>query len=76
MGRKMGDRPSPRLEARLLDAALESIPYGFCVWNERFRLVRWNKRYLDMYGFPAERVHRGIRLEVSTSEQNRASGAE
>ena len=39
----------------LLDAALESIPYGFCVWSPQFELVMWNRHYLDLYGFPAKR---------------------
>jgi len=47
----------------LLDAALESIPYGFCVWSPTFKLVMWNRHYLDIYHFPAERVRRGMALE-------------
>ena len=50
-------------EALLLDAALESIPYGFCVWSPTFKLVMWNRHYLDIYHFPAERVRRGMALE-------------
>ena len=38
---------SEMAEALLLDAALENIPYGFCVWSPQFRLVMWNKRYRD-----------------------------
>jgi diguanylate cyclase (GGDEF)-like protein len=50
--------------ALLLDAALESIPYGFCVWSADFRLVMWNKHYLDIYGFPARRIEKGMTLEA------------
>ncbi|ODT74312.1 MAG: hypothetical protein ABS76_37305 [Pelagibacterium sp. SCN 64-44] len=50
-------------EALLLDAALENIPYGFCVWSPQFRLVMWNKRYRDMYGFARDSIHRGMSLE-------------
>jgi diguanylate cyclase (GGDEF)-like protein len=46
----------------LLDAALESIPYGFCVWSSDFRLVMWNRHYLDSYGFPAKRIRKGMTL--------------
>ena len=47
----------------LLDAALENIPYGFCVWSPTFHLVMWNRHYLDIYGFAPERIRRGMSLE-------------
>ncbi|OAM80025.1 putative bifunctional diguanylate cyclase/phosphodiesterase [Devosia elaeis] len=50
-------------EALLLDAALESMPYGFCVWSPQFRLLMWNKRYRDFYGFSEDAIHRGMTLE-------------
>ncbi|NGP16675.1 putative bifunctional diguanylate cyclase/phosphodiesterase [Devosia aurantiaca] len=50
-------------EALLLDAALENIPYGFCVWSPQFRLVMWNKHYRDFYGFSEDAIHRGMTLE-------------
>ncbi|ODT71889.1 MAG: hypothetical protein ABS75_07075 [Pelagibacterium sp. SCN 63-23] len=50
-------------EALLLDAALESIPYGFCVWSPQFRLLMWNKHYRDFYGFAPDAIHRGMTLE-------------
>jgi len=50
--------------ALLLDAALESIPYGFCVWSSDFHLVMWNKHYLDIYGFPARRIEKGMPLDA------------
>src|SRR3569623_1134883 len=49
--------------ALLLDAALENIPYGFCVWSSEFRLVMWNRHYLDIYSFPPDRVVRDMPLE-------------
>ncbi|MBN9307079.1 MAG: hypothetical protein BGO82_07085 [Devosia sp. 67-54] len=49
--------------ALLLDAALENIPYGFCVWSSEFKLVMWNRHYLDIYGFPAERIRKGMSLD-------------
>ena len=52
-----------KAEALLLDAALENIPYGFCVWSPQFRLVMWNKHYRDIYGFSAEALYRGMSLE-------------
>ena len=51
-------------EALLLDAALENIPYGFCVWSSTFHLVMWNRHYRDIYGFPPDSMHRGMTLET------------
>jgi len=48
----------------LLDAALESIPYGFCVWSPDFKLVMWNRHYLEIYGFPSSRIKQGMSLEA------------
>jgi diguanylate cyclase (GGDEF)-like protein len=49
----------------LLDAALESIPYGFCIWSPEFRLVMWNKHYLEIYGFPASKIRKGMTLAAA-----------
>ena len=54
---------SEMAEALLLDAALENIPYGFCVWSPQFRLVMWNQHYSDFYGFSEDVLHRGMSLE-------------
>lgn len=54
---------SEMAEALLLDAALENIPYGFCVWSPQFRLVMWNQHYSDFYGFAPDALHRGMTLE-------------
>jgi diguanylate cyclase (GGDEF)-like protein len=51
-------------DALLLDAALQSIPYGFCVWSPQFKLVMFNQHYLDIYGFPRRRVRKGMTLEA------------
>ncbi|GGA36836.1 putative bifunctional diguanylate cyclase/phosphodiesterase [Pelagibacterium lentulum] len=54
---------SPRTgEALLLDAALQAIPFGFCVWSPDFSLVLWNQHYLDIYGFPGTAIRRGMSL--------------
>ena len=60
-----------KADALLLDAALESIPYGFCVWSPQFRLVMWNKNWRDIYGFSLDSVYRGMSLEkvVQLSDQ-------
>ncbi len=46
-----------------LDAALSSLPCGFSVWDDDFRLILANQRYLDIYRLPADKVHRGMPLE-------------
>ncbi len=51
-------------DALLLDAALQSVPYGFCVWSPQFKLVMFNQHYLDIYGFPRKRVRKGMTLEA------------
>ncbi|HEX4296984.1 MAG TPA: EAL domain-containing protein, partial [Devosia sp.] len=38
-------------------------PYGFCVWSSEFKLVMWNRHYLDIYSFPADRIEKGMPLE-------------
>src|SRR6185437_3353269 len=59
----MVDQASTTNDTLLLDAALENIPYGFCVWSNTFHLVMWNRHYADIYGFPPERMRRGMTLE-------------
>jgi len=59
----LGDQQAGEAGGLLLDAALESIPYGFCVWSPKFRLVMWNRHYLDIYGFSAKAIRKGMTLE-------------
>ena len=58
-------------QALLLDAALEQIPYGFCVWSPDFRLLLWNRHWCEIYGFPPDLVHSDMTLEeiVALSSQ-------
>ncbi|WP_052951640.1 EAL domain-containing protein [Devosia soli] len=55
--------PNDVADALLLDAALENIPYGFCVWSPQFRLVMWNKHYREFYGFAESDIRKGMTLE-------------
>ena len=59
----LGDQQADEAGELLLNAALESIPFGFCVWSPKFRLVMWNRHYLDIYNFPARRIRKGMTLE-------------
>lgn len=47
---------------RLLRVALDSMPYGFSVWDSARRLILVNQHYLDMYRFTPETVRVGMSL--------------
>jgi diguanylate cyclase (GGDEF)-like protein len=51
-----------RQNARL-DASLDSMPYGFSIWDDEFRLVLWNKRYIEIYDLPSKDFRAGMPLE-------------
>jgi diguanylate cyclase (GGDEF)-like protein len=58
------NRPGAKAgDAALLAAVLESIPFGFSVWDENYCLSRWNRRYLDIYNLPADMIRKGMSLE-------------
>ena len=59
-----GDSDQRAADALLLNATLQSIPYGFCVWSSQFKLLMFNQHYLDIYGFPSRRVRKGMTLEA------------
>ena len=46
----------------LLDAALDTMPYGFSMWDLDRRLAVSNPRYLDIYSYRAEDIHPGMNL--------------
>ncbi len=58
----MGGLASGAAEAAILDAALETMPYGFSIWDEEHRLVLWNARYAQIYTMPAESIYAGMSL--------------
>ena len=39
------------------------MPYGFSIWDGEERLVLWNRRYVEIYGLPADRLTQGMSLE-------------
>jgi diguanylate cyclase (GGDEF)-like protein len=49
-------------EAGLLKVALDSMPYGFSIWDEDRRLVLFNWHYLEMYRFDPAILVRGTTL--------------
>ena len=62
-------RPSSRAnqgrggDIEFLNAALGSMPYGFSIWDDEFRLILANQRYLDIYRLPADKIRPGVSLE-------------
>jgi diguanylate cyclase (GGDEF)-like protein/PAS domain S-box-containing protein len=56
-----------------LDAAVNNMSQGLCMFDSGGRLVVWNERYLRMYGLPATAVRPGLTLR-SILERRRASG--
>ncbi len=49
----------------ILNAALESMPYGFSIWDDSFRLVLANRRYFEIYNLSREQFRPGISLETA-----------
>jgi Na+/proline symporter/C4-dicarboxylate-specific signal transduction histidine kinase len=45
-------REDLRFNQRLLEAALENMSQGISVVDARLRLVAWNRRYAELFGFP------------------------
>ena len=73
----VADAAPPAGDAVLLNAALESMPYGFSVWNREFRLLLWNCRYIEIYRLPEEKLRRGIHFsemcELTVAAGNHAN---
>ena len=46
----------------LLDAALDNMPFGFSLWDEDRRFAGCNRRYLEIYQFPPDRLKIGMTL--------------
>jgi len=48
-----------RFNQALLEAALENMSQGISVVDRNLRLVAWNRRYVELFGFPHELVRVG-----------------
>ncbi len=42
-----------RFNQRVLEAALESMSQGICVVDAQLRVVAWNRRYAELFAYPA-----------------------
>lgn len=52
-----------KLQNATLDAALDSMPYGFSIWDNEYRLVLTNQHYPRMYGLKPGDLVEGMELE-------------
>lgn len=50
------------VQSQLLQATLESINQGLCVFDGELRLIAWNQRFFDLYGYPSELARQGTSL--------------
>lgn len=48
-----------RFNQRVLEAALQNMSQGISVVDADLRLVAWNRRYVELFGFPAELLQVG-----------------
>ena len=58
----------------LLDAALENMTQGLCLYDAQNRLEVFNRRYLEIFGLPPDRIKPGITfrevLEIAVACNN------
>jgi diguanylate cyclase (GGDEF)-like protein len=47
---------------RRLDVALDSMTYGFCLFDAEFRLILWNESFIDLYGVDRDEISEGMTL--------------
>lgn len=71
--------PALRFNREILLATLENIDQGVSVVDAEMRLVAWNKRYLQLFGYPADMLYVGrpvadlIRFNVENGKLGPAS---
>ncbi len=51
-----------RQQRAQLDASLDSMTYGFSIWDDEYRLVLCNRRYAETYSLPRDQVRKGVTL--------------
>ena len=51
-----------RFNQRVLEAALENMTQGISVVDEQLRLVAWNARYAELFGYPASLLRVGVEV--------------
>jgi PAS domain S-box-containing protein len=64
-----------RFNQRLLEAALENMTQGISVVDADLRLVAWNRRYAELFGYPADMLQVGMPIaEASAWALRRVAG--
>ncbi|WP_338847674.1 PAS-domain containing protein [Massilia sp. W12] len=53
-----------RRQSVLLQAVLENLPQGICVFDEKLRVELWNSTLAHMLGLPQESFVRGVEFET------------
>ena len=56
-----------RFNQRLLEAALENMSQGISVVDADLRLVAWNRRYEELFGYPADLLQVGMPIAEASS---------
>ncbi|MEO6228397.1 MAG: PAS-domain containing protein [Thermomonas sp.] len=56
-----------RFNQRLLEAALENMSQGISVVDAELRLVAWNRRYEELFGYPADLLQVGMPIAEASS---------
>jgi diguanylate cyclase (GGDEF)-like protein len=51
-----------KLQNARLDASLDSMPYGFCIWDSDLTLNLWKERFIELYGLDEGSVCKGASL--------------
>ena len=50
-------------QARTLANAINNVSHGIAMFDSKNRLVVWNRRYAEMYGFPHDMLWRGMSVD-------------
>ena len=66
-------RKAVREQHHRLEAALNNMRQGLCMFDAQDRVVIWNQRYLDIYGIKPDQIWSGCDLD-ELLEARRASG--
>src|ERR1044072_5969256 len=66
-------RKDVREQHHRLEAALNNMKQGLCMFDAQDRVVIWNRRYLDMYGIKPDQIWAGCDLQ-QVLETRRAAG--
>ena len=63
-----------RFNQRVLEAALHNMSQGISVVDAQLRLVAWNRRYAELFGFPDDLLRVGRPIDDLTAWNLRRNG--